>query len=351
MNEDGHLSIPRRGYLAAGLAAIVIGSLGVVAQDAGAEESAAPPSFAHTGEDASTPPPLLPWGEKPTQVTKGPADVSSEQLAAMGVDIAPRRGPRAKRGPKGSAVAPRPPLAAPNPVAGKTVYFQYSAARQVTPNIGSFANVVVGRPTLDGKDYHTLAEIAVQSADRRQIVEVGWTVDRLVNGDDDPHLFVYHWVDNNEDPAEERCYNGCGFVQHSKTVFPGDMLVTGTAKRMGIKFADNAWWIAFDTEWVGYYPASQWGGRYTRADLVQWFGEVASSRKVPCSAMGTGRVATKDSQVAARFGTIKVLSTAAVGTAIRTTPVDKGQGINSLYPSARSSRTTFRFGGPSPCEK
>lgn len=50
----------------------------------------------------------------------------------------------------------------------------------------------------------------VQSEDGRHIVEVGWTVDRELNGDAQPHLFVYHWVD-----GQATCYNGCGFVQYS----------------------------------------------------------------------------------------------------------------------------------------
>ena len=56
-------------------------------------------------------------------------------------------------------------------------------------------------------DFHSLAELAVLSSDGQQIVEVGWTVDRGLNGDDDPHLFVFHWVD-----GVGTCYNGCGFV-------------------------------------------------------------------------------------------------------------------------------------------
>ena len=42
------------------------------------------------------------------------------------------------------------------------------------------------KPALATSDYHSLAELAVQSADGNHIVEVGWNVDRVVNGDDDP---------------------------------------------------------------------------------------------------------------------------------------------------------------------
>ena len=38
---------------------------------------------------------------------------------------------------------------------------------------------------------------------------------RRVTGDEDPHLFVYHWVNR-----QTSCYNACGFVQYSKTIKP-----------------------------------------------------------------------------------------------------------------------------------
>src|SRR3954451_15001028 len=91
MNEDGHVLKSRRGLLAAGLAVVVVGALGVASTlNAGAEQitgasdqqtagdqqpvAAAPASSA---DDASTPPALLPWGARPERVRKGRAGVSA----------------------------------------------------------------------------------------------------------------------------------------------------------------------------------------------------------------------------------------------------------------------------------
>lgn len=364
------MSIPRRGYFAAGLAVAVAGSMGIFALTAGADEVAdapapaaaeasvdpdAPPTYPQTGEDASSPPALLPWGEEPEAVTKGPVNATSEELAAIGADIAPqpgRRVLRAKYSPKGyvskkrtlrssrTTVAPQPPVAAPTPGAAvaRNVKYHYSSAYQYTESDGTYANLVIGKPFLAKNDFHTLAEIAVRTADGEQTVEVGWTIDRGVNGDEEPHLFVYHWVD-----GKESCYNACGFQQYSKTVFPGDKLAEGTAKRMGIQFFNNAWWIAFDSEWIGYYPADLWAGKFTRAGLIQWFGEVASSGMEPCSAMGTGVVATDDAQ-AARFGTISLLNSKDAPM-ITMNPSSPGRD-KPIYPAVRSTDRTFRYGGP-----
>jgi Neprosin len=41
------------------------------------------------------------------------------------------------------------------------------------------------------------------------------------------------------------------------------------------------WWAWFDDQWLGYFPGTEWSNAYTKASLVQWFGEVATSNGVP----------------------------------------------------------------------
>lgn len=373
------MSIPRRGCIAAGLAVAVVGSVGF-ALNATAEEVAeapaaevvaetpadpdAPPVFAQNGADASQPPELLPWGVEPEQVDTGPAGATSKQLAAIGADVAPKRGPRelvpefspkgltSKRKSLGSArtdVAPQPPTTA-FAAAARSVNFHYAGAYQVVAAEGTYANLVVGKPKLATDDYHTLAEIAVQAGPSaaRNIVEVGWTVDRGVNGgSSDPHLFVYHWVD-----GKESCYNACGFVQYSRTVFPGDKLAQGTVKRMGVQYFNGAWWIAFESEWVGYFPGALWNNRYTKSDAIQWFGEVASSTLKPCSGMGTG-VHPTDEFASARLGTINLLNAGAPPSVSLNVQSPQPAGITAasstgpVYAGIRtSSARTVRYGGP-----
>jgi hypothetical protein len=355
MNEDGHVSIPRRGYIAAGLAVAVVGSLGVIStMNAGADEvSEAPPAVA-TFDTPLDAPALLPWGEKPKKLKKGRAGATSAQLAAAGADIAPdaKDGsviPQPEFGPKGytskkrtlhrgrTTVPPQPPLAEPVPGAARDVKYHYATAYQYVETDGTYANLVIGRPTLAKEDYHTLAEIAVQSADGQQIVEVGWTVDRGVNeGSEDPHLFVYHWVN-----GKETCYNACGFVQYSKTVTPGYVLPQGASKQFGIQYANGAWWIAYDSEWVGYFPDKLWFGNFTRSGLVQWFGEVASSNSQPCTAMGTGEPPT--SGKAARIGTISLMNDKAPAYLTKPRSPETDDPIYKMVPL---TDRTFRYGGP-----
>ena len=392
-NEDGHVSKSRRGLLAAGLAVAVAGSLGILstmnadadqisdaptavtspgdATDGDAAAADAPPADAVTPPDAhgvSTPPPRLPWGAKPERIKRGKPGSSGRALAAAGADAAapsatdtslvadPEFSPKGRTSEDDelttttTTVAPAPPVLgvkAGEPVPGKNpVRFIYSGAYQFADSAGTYGNLVIGNPKLDKIDFHTLSEIAVESADGNQIVEVGWTVDRGINkGDEQPHLFVYHWVDN-----KETCYNACGFVQYSKTVAPGFILPYPPVKQFAIQFFNNAWWVLYDSEWIGYFPADIWGGKFTRSGLVQWFGEVAAHVETPpdplpvdppwepqklCTSMGNG-IDVKSAE-AARFGSIQLID--------GDIPQISVDFDSKQYPANKLSDRTFRFGG------
>ncbi|GGQ50788.1 hypothetical protein GCM10010166_19310 [Couchioplanes caeruleus subsp. azureus] len=442
------MSNTRRGWLAAGLTAVVAGSLTAgwtptayaqeapgppaAAADAGQPAPAAAdagqpaPAAADAGQPAPAaadagepvPPALLPWGEPPSRLKQAPAGLSSAAVAAAGADAAPAeagdsREPEPVYAPKGrvpvtdapaqTTVAQAPPaeaeqangaaqaegnlhtetatqaetlaeaealtwaetvaqaarIARAETVAGsRTVrtgattargatanpaergnrgdragkFYHYAAGSQIGATDGTSANLHIAKPELATADAHTLTEIAVQSADSKQIVEVGWTVDRKVNGDDDPHLFVFHWKD-----GKPTCYNACGFEVYSQaTIKPGATLPTGVQKRFGIQRSGAAWWIAYDSEWVGYFPDKLWNGTFTRAGATQWFGEVASATERTCTDMGKGLPPTDGT--ASRIGTIQMVNGPDPNASVRSTNPDYG--VLSLSPS------TFRYGGP-----
>ena len=148
----------------------------------------------------------------------------------------------------------------------------------------------------------------MQSTDRRQIVEVGWIVDRTGYGDENLHLFVYHWIN-----GVETCYNGCGWVQVSATRFPGMKLkYDGSASQYMIQYRDGNWWIGYQGEWIGYFPGSLWSGTYTASGLIQWFGELAADPAVtpPLSSIGNYYPGTSGNPYAAQITQINLLDTA-----------------------------------------
>ncbi len=237
-----------------------------------------------------------------------------------------------------------PPTRAPSGKSG--VNFTYSGGFQAAETDGIYANVTIAKPKLDKSDFHTLGEIALESADDpdnpdvRQIVEVGWNVDRSVNNDDDPHLFVYHWVN-----GQSTCYNGCGFVQFSSSVKPGDTLSYGVTKKIGVQYAGGAWWIAFDSEWVGYFPEKLWndaGVKFSRSGLLQVFGEVASPDQPSCATqMGTGVTPVADTDNAAKMASVSYLN----GPAVVLAPVVN---LQARFPMVALSARTIAYGGGTP---
>ncbi|MEU4559325.1 neprosin family prolyl endopeptidase [Actinoplanes sp. NPDC023936] len=354
----------RRGLLAAGLTAAVIGTIGVVStlnagaeQIPGAPEPAAAPAeparSATADEPLLTPPSTLPWGERPHSIRTGRDGASSKSLKAAGLmaaapdeeseEQAEERAPKGRtsrttfvKSEKTTVLPPEPPPTSGSgaPATKPTVNYLYSVGSQAAVSDGAYASLTISKPTLAKTDYHSLAELAVQSADGSQIVEVGWTVDRTVNGDDDPHLFVFHWVDR-----KPTCYNTCGFVPYSKNIVPGDVLAQDKYARFGIQFFNGAWWVAFDSEWVGYFPGKIWDDEFTRTGLVQVFGEVAAATPKPCTEMGNGRSA--ENSAAARVGSVSYLNGPAVAMNIRAT--------SEVYAVSKLTSRTFRYGGPGAC--
>lgn len=67
-------------------------------------------------------------------------------------------------------------------------YFCYVGAAQWGSSLGSFADFTQPQPAVASGDSHSLAEIAAESSDGQQIVEVGWIVDSSVGTT--PHLFA-----------------------------------------------------------------------------------------------------------------------------------------------------------------
>jgi len=162
--------------------------------------------------------------------------------------------------------------------------------------------VVPQNEAISGSDFHSLGEVAVESTDEKQIVEVGWSVDPTTYGDSNPHIMVYHWVNDHE-----TCYttatNLCGFTLYAgRTHAPGDNISTlvGTEQTISISHFNSAWWIAFGAagEWMGKFPDTVWSGAtppvttFTTFNTFRAFGEVAANSTTPCTNMGDGALKT-----------------------------------------------------------
>jgi hypothetical protein len=234
-------------------------------------------------------------------------------------------------------------IGAPPATTATAAYF-YAGAFQYVNSPGSSAFLTQHIPWLMPGDSHSLAEMAVQSTDRRQIVEVGWIVDRSGYGDENLHLFVYHWVN-----GVETCYNGCGWVQSSATRFPGMKLTyDGTASPYMIQYREGNWWIGYQGELIGYFPGSLWSGIYTSGGLIQWFGELAADPGAipPLSSIGNYYPGTSGNPYAAQITQISLLD-AAGGVKGPATLTLLNLNVNSTWYDSRigSDANSFLYGG------
>jgi hypothetical protein len=208
--------------------------------------------------------------------------------------------------------------------------------RQTTDTAGAAIRMKIADPEVNPAQTgeHSLQELALQDTARASTVEVGWTVDPELNGDNKPHLFVYHWAN-----GQTSCYNGCGFVQTSKTVKAGMALPTGRAAEFAIRNVQGDWHLYYDHRDVGYFPGSLWNGTYTRAQVVSAFGEVAANESdVPsCTDMGNGRQG--DSPGASWIAGYRLY-----GAADKPQFTVKASSPN-LYNYGKAKTTSFRLGG------
>ncbi|WP_228717895.1 neprosin family prolyl endopeptidase [Kitasatospora acidiphila] len=233
-----------------------------------------------------------------------------------------------------------PPANGSGPVCWFGACYDYVSGRQKTDAAGASILMQQSAPTIKpgDTDSHSLQELAVQSADQKSTVEVGWTVDLGLNGDLLPHLFVYHWVD-----GQESCYNACGFVPVSRTVTAGMALRPGDAARYGIVNLGGDWWIFYNHQAVGYFPGSLWSGGYTRTQTITAFGEVAHAAGSTCESMGDGRFGSAPGSGWIRDFQLLDATDSAQLTVTATSP--------ALYDSGRVTPTAFHLGGPGagPC--
>lgn len=221
-----------------------------------------------------------------------------------------------------------------------TICFYYADMSEggVT-NTGASVSITQADPTLGLKDGHSLAELAVGDYNYNY-VEVGWVVDRGLNGDSLPHLFVFHWV--NQVPSN--CYNGCGFVTLPGSYSVGQALKVGPKGLFSIKYTNNEWLVSYDNQRIGYFPESIWSGNFTSSDTVQAFGEVASdSSTKPETQMGNGILGTKPGS--AILSNLTLLNPTSASTLAYNSLGPPKYGFGGNVASCQSS-CSMTFGGP-----
>lgn len=184
--------------------------------------------------------------------------------------------------------------------AALATHYEYAGGFQYVGSGGSdgaSAKVQVVNPFVNSAYAgHSLTEVAVQSGDGTDTVEVGFRKE-AGSSDTGQRFFVYSWVDGVPQGYNVN-FTPVSGVAHT----PGDLIApsasypsTPVLWRIGIQQFGGVWWIGMDStpgtfEWIGYFDNALWGGTFTKMGLGQVFGEVASASGAASSTdMGTGQ--------------------------------------------------------------
>ncbi len=276
----------------------------------------------------ATPPPTPPHNRPPDDTSK-PAEFELEN-------------PNAERGPAGTVPVIRKNLSALHETTSLKGYLSKHGGLKVNPNrkkhpadpdpfgyfhatSGQSANMEgcstwlnIWDPYVETSTDHSLMQCGLQNYDNPQLqsLEGGWTVDNSLNGDWQPHLFIYYTTNAyTNDGDNQGGYNQDvdGWVQYSNVIYPGtgwSPLSVQGGGQYGFQFQyqlyQNNWWVwvqGAQGYWMGYYPSWLFFGGPGRsefstlgavAEWVGFWGEVYSALSNPNQTtdwMGSGRKA------------------------------------------------------------
>jgi hypothetical protein len=221
--------------------------------------------------------------------------------------------------------------AAPASAAG--LQFLSAGVVQNGTSAGAFGTFTVKKPFVVPGDAFSMATMQVFAATVGS-VEVGWIVDRALNGDDEPHLFVRYRN------SVEQCPNACGFRQVDPNLRPGAALTVNSTHQFMIEQFQGNWWVGDGPVWIGYFPNALWGNAFTQAASVQWMGEVLATEFLPCTEMGSGE--TPPSPDAASVTGIGYFS----GPPVHISAFEQNR---AFYSAAVISSNSMQFGGRGEC--
>lgn len=220
---------------------------------------------------------------------------------------------------------------------GAQVLSAADAAQGVGIN-ASIHRTFLSRGTGSQGDFHTLFETAVQDTSGN-VIEAGYNIDFAVNGDLDPHFFVFYWIN-----GVEGSYNtGGGWANAAGcTICAGSNLsaYVGQTKTFAINHVGTDWVVSFNGAAVGSYPDST--VPLTSIRSVQFFGEIARNNLESCTDMGSGTQAGGGASATASGYTL----TGSTATPTLTQNVVGGTGSDlTHWGYTQISSTSFRYGG------
>ena len=153
-----------------------------------------------------------------------------------------------------------------------TAGFLYASAYDTTHATSAFVTLTAETETNVQPGEHSLTEMAMVNGG--MVAEIGITTDPALNGDSTPHLFTSTWTGFTGPTTNGwNGYNAAsGFVHYGGLNAAGGAVAVGTKVQVGLEFYQGDLWV-YANGWVGYFPGSTWGGKFTAAGYTTVYGE------------------------------------------------------------------------------
>jgi len=152
--------------------------------------------------------------------------------------------------------------------------YLYVADVDSTPSTGAFVNLPINAQTVNIEPDHSLFEMAVMytpSGGIGDTIEIGVTTDPALNGDNNPHWFVFSWING----APQGYDSGSDFVSDISNFWSSPLtLYEGTSERVGFEYSNSNWLLTLNGTTAGYFPGSEWSGVFTMSSFIEVYGEV-----------------------------------------------------------------------------
>lgn len=218
----------------------------------------------------------------------------------------------------------------PPPQAGGAFTHFYAKSHMNVSNYGGEGYLNVWGPFVIYKTEQSTAQIAVTVGGPptpKETIEAGWHVLGSLYGDYATRFFVYFTVNGYKEVGPLKGgYNmkQNGWVQTSRTVAPGTILTSVSVLDgsqvefyLRVQLHEGKWWVRYNDEFVGYYPASLFSsdGLGAKADRIHFYGETNDDLTIEGMTpndMGSGKfpIDGLEMRTAAYMRTLQVQETA-----------------------------------------
>jgi neprosin-like protein/PEP-CTERM motif-containing protein len=156
-----------------------------------------------------------------------------------------------------------------------TAGYLYVGDSDTTTTTEANVNLPINAQTVSDAtlDEHSLFEMSMSNefGASGNIIEIGVTTDIGLNGDSNPHWFVFSWIN-----GVPQGYDSSSHFVSQIGSFWGTSLsaVEGTSEEVEFQYNAPNWDLDLNGMAAGYFPGSEWSGAFTASSVTQVFGEV-----------------------------------------------------------------------------